>query len=158
MTIKVEAPTMGESITEATVASWVKKVGDVVAEDELIAELETDKINLEVTAPKAGTLTSILKAEGDVVLVGEVMAEIGEAGEVAAPVAGVAEASTEEMPMDEDMSAAMAMESAMMEESASVDDASDDDYDKPLSPAVKKMIEENAIDPTQIMGTGKDGR
>lgn len=86
MTTSVKAPTMGESISEAIVAKWFKKEGDAVAADELIAELETDKVNLEVTAPKAGRLGKIITPKGAKVAPGDVMAEVEE-GAGAAPVA-----------------------------------------------------------------------
>lgn len=142
MAVNVETPTLGESITEATVATWVKQEGDTVEQDELIAELETDKINLEVNAPAAGVLGKIMKQEGDIVNVGDVLAEITEGG--AAPVATPAPA--EEAPKAEEAPAAPAVS------------APSAPYEGPLSPAVKKMIEENAIDPNLIQGSGKDGR
>lgn len=142
MAVNVETPTLGESITEATVASWVKSEGDYVEQDELIAELETDKINLEVNAPAAGTLGKILKGEGEIVNVGEILAEI---------TAGTAEASHS--------ASESAVESAPTPEApVATNSASSAAYEGPLSPAVKKMIEENAIDPNLIQGSGKDGR
>ncbi|MFT7432701.1 MAG: 2-oxoglutarate dehydrogenase E2 component (dihydrolipoamide succinyltransferase) [Alphaproteobacteria bacterium] len=167
MTISIEAPTMGESITEATVAGWTKNVGDYVAEDELIAELETDKINLEVTAPRAGVITNILKVEGDTVNVGEVMAEIDEtatagtaapAAEAPAPVAAepVAEAAPVAPAPAAQPEATPASQPQPTAQPVAV--ATSSVGDLPLSPAVKKMIEENAIDPALITGSGKDGR
>ena len=70
MAMDIKVPTLGESVTEATVAKWLKKVGDVVAADEPLVELETDKVNVEVNAPSAGTLTEILAADGANVEVG----------------------------------------------------------------------------------------
>ncbi len=148
MTINIEAPTMGESITEATIASWVKQEGDAVAEDELIAELETDKINLEVTAPKAGVLGKILKGEGETVTVGEVMAELNEGGEASS---APAEEKKAEEPQAEKAESAPAAAPAPTVSSTS-------EGDMPLSPAVKKLVEENNIDPSLIEGSGKDGR
>lgn len=145
MTINIEAPTMGESITEATIASWVKQEGDAVAEDELIAELETDKINLEVTAPKAGVLGKILKGEGETVTVGEVMAELNEGGEASSE---PAEEKKAEEPQAEPAPAAAPASAT----------SSTSEGDMPLSPAVKKLVEENNIDPSLIEGSGKDGR
>lgn len=149
MTINIEAPTMGESITEATIASWVKQEGDTVAEDELIAELETDKINLEVTAPKAGVLGKILKGEGETVTVGEVMAELNEGGEASS---APAEEKKAEEPQTEKE------ESAPAPSSEPAATSSSSEGDMPLSPAVKKLVEENNIDPSLIEGSGKDGR
>ena len=76
MTEKVTVPHLGESITEATIGSWLKAVGDVVEEDEAVAELETDKVAVEVNAPVAGTLKSILVKEGETVEIGAVIGEI----------------------------------------------------------------------------------
>lgn len=138
MTTKIETPTLGESITEATLAVWHKSEGDVVEQDELIAELETDKINLEVNAPAAGVLSKIVAQEGDIVSVGDTLGEIAEgAAASSAPATSPAVEATAPV---------------------AVSQASAEDYDKPLSPAVKKMIEENAIDPSAIVGSGKDGR
>lgn len=155
MTINIEAPTMGESITEATIASWVKKEGDAVQEDELIAELETDKINLEVTAPKAGVLGKIFKGEGETVNVGEIMAELNEGGAVAAaPSSSPAVEETASAPVVEAATEA----TASVSYPATAETASAEGGDMPLSPAVKKLIEENNVDPSLIEGSGKDGR
>jgi len=81
---EVRVPTLGESVTEATVATWFKKPGDSVAQDEMLCELETDKVTVEVPAPMAGTLSEIVAAEGDTVGVDALLAQISEGG--AAPV------------------------------------------------------------------------
>ena len=70
MSVEIRVPTLGESVTEATVSTWFKKVGDAVAQDEMLCELETDKVSVEVPAPAAGVLTEILAAEGDTVAAG----------------------------------------------------------------------------------------
>lgn len=142
MTVKVEAPSMGESISEATVASWSKQVGEFVNEDEIIAELETDKVNLEVVAPKAGVLTGIMTGEGDTVTVGQVMAEIDETASGGATAAAPAEAET---PAAAPASAA--------ETSAPAAATGGEP-----SPAAAKMIAENSLNAASIAGTGKDGR
>ena len=85
MTTEVRVPTLGESVTEATVATWFKKPGDVVAVDEMLCELETDKVTVEVPSPIAGTLQEIVAAEGDTVGVSALLANISEGGEAAAP-------------------------------------------------------------------------
>ena len=90
MTVQIKAPAMGESIAEAIVAKWVVAVGDMVTMDQMVAELETDKVNLEVTAPVAGKITSISTAKGATVKVGQLMAEIDEAAAGAsAPAAAI---------------------------------------------------------------------
>jgi len=93
MTISIKAPAMGESIAEATVAKWLVKEGDAVAADQLVAELETDKVNLEVSAPAAGVMGKIMAPKGSTVKVGQVMGEIAEGAVAAAPKAVAAEAS-----------------------------------------------------------------
>src|SRR5210317_2299984 len=84
MTTDVRVPTLGESVTEATVATWFKKPGEAVAVDEMLCELETDKVTVEVPSPAAGTLGEIVAAEGDTVGVDALLATITEAGEAAA--------------------------------------------------------------------------
>ncbi|MDH5530064.1 MAG: 2-oxoglutarate dehydrogenase complex dihydrolipoyllysine-residue succinyltransferase [Paracoccaceae bacterium] len=83
MSIEVRVPTLGESVTEATVATWFKKPGDAVAVDEMLCELETDKVTVEVPAPAAGTLADIVAAEGTTVAAGALLAQINEAGKAA---------------------------------------------------------------------------
>jgi len=96
---EVRVPTLGESVTEATIATWFKKIGDSVAVDEMICELETDKVTVEVPSPVAGTLTEIIAAEGDTVGVDALLANIsaGDAApapKAAKPVASEAPAAT----------------------------------------------------------------
>ena len=81
MTSEVRVPTLGESVTEATVATWFKKPGDTVAVDEMLCELETDKVTVEVPSPVAGTLAEIIAAEGETVGVDALLANISEGGE-----------------------------------------------------------------------------
>ena len=88
MSIEVRVPTLGESVSEATIATWFKKVGDAVAADEMLCELETDKVTVEVPAPSAGVLSEIIAAEGETVGVNALLAMIGEGdGAAAAPAA-----------------------------------------------------------------------
>ena len=84
MTTEVRVPTLGESVTEATVATWFKKPGDTVAADEMLCELETDKVTVEVPAPAAGTLAEIVAKEGETVGVDALLANISEGGSAAA--------------------------------------------------------------------------
>ena len=79
MSAPILVPTLGESVTEATVAKWIKKTGDSVNEDEPLVELETDKVSVEVTAPTSGVLSEISIKEGETVGVGTKLGEIGEA-------------------------------------------------------------------------------
>ncbi|RZA26771.1 MAG: dihydrolipoamide succinyltransferase, partial [Lysobacteraceae bacterium] len=80
MSVEIRVPTLGESVTEATIGQWFKKVGDAVAADEPVVELETDKVTIEVPAPSAGTLESIAANPGDTVNVGALIGAIGAAG------------------------------------------------------------------------------
>ena len=87
MPLEIKVPSLGQSVPEATVGKWLKKEGDPVAADEPVVELETDKINMEVTAFKAGTLAQIRKQEGATVAVGEVLGLIAQEGEEVGPAA-----------------------------------------------------------------------
>ena len=90
---EVRVPTLGESVTEATVATWFKKPGDAVAQDEMLCELETDKVTVEVPSPAAGTLADIVAAEGETVGVDALLANISEGAGAAAPAPSAAPAS-----------------------------------------------------------------
>src|SRR5579872_289726 len=83
MSVEVRIPTLGESITEGTIAAWLKHEGDSVKQGEAVAELETDKVNIEVTAEQGGVLQKIMKQEGETVAVGEVIGIIGESARAA---------------------------------------------------------------------------
>lgn len=133
---QIVVPTLGESVTEATVAKWLKKEGDAVAMDEPLVELETDKVTLEVNATAAGTLSSIIVKEGENVEVGALLGEIGGEG---------ASASSSSAPAPEKKEAAPAA-------AAPSADA------QKLSPSVTKMVGDNKLDASKIDGTGKDGR
>jgi len=132
MATEVKVPVLGESITEATLGEWLKQPGDAVAMDEPIASLETDKVALEVPAPEAGTMGALQVEVGDTVEVGAVIATI-EAGSGGAAKAAPAPAAKSEAPVEPDASIT-------------------------LSPAVRRLVLEHGVDPSQISGTGKDGR
>jgi 2-oxoglutarate dehydrogenase E2 component (dihydrolipoamide succinyltransferase) len=149
MATEIVVPVLGESVTEATVAKWFKAEGDAIAVDEPIVELETDKVTLEVNASAAGTLSEIAAKEGDNVEVGALLGLIGEGGAEATPKAAPAEAPAE-------APAAAPAEAAAPAPAAPAADT-DDDKDK-LSPAVRKLVDENNLDASRISGTGKDGR
>ncbi len=142
MTTEIRVPTLGESVTEATIAQWFKKAGDAVAVDEPLVELETDKVTIEVPAPAAGVLSEILVKDGETVEVGALLGAIGEGSGVApAPVAAPIVAPV----------LAVAPEPAPVE-------AANANSPLTLSPAVNKLVAENKIDPDTVSGTGKDGR
>ncbi|MCL6728898.1 2-oxoglutarate dehydrogenase complex dihydrolipoyllysine-residue succinyltransferase [Sphingomonas hankyongi] len=149
MATDVQVPALGESITEGTLAQWLKKPGENVAADEAIASLETDKVTVDVPAPAAGVLTEQLVKEGDTVAVGAVIARIGEAAEAAAaPAQEVADATT---------NPAGAGETPALRGDEHAPDANDD-HITTLSPAVRRAVLEYHVDPSKIKGTGKDGR
>jgi 2-oxoglutarate dehydrogenase E2 component (dihydrolipoamide succinyltransferase) len=150
MSTDVKVPTLGESITEATIGQWLKAPGDAVALDEPIASLETDKVSVEVPSPVAGTLAEQLFKEGDTVAVGAVLARIGEGGAAAAPApAASAEAAPAEAPAPN--APAAAAEPAPASETPA-------DAALRLSPAVRRAVLANHVDPSAIKGSGKDGR
>jgi len=151
---QIIVPTLGESVSEATVATWLKKEGDSVAKDEPIVELETDKVTLEVNAAEAGTLTSIVVQEGENVEVGALLGEIGEgSGAAPAPAAKKEETKPQgENPASEPQTPEVAQDAPSQDKGKSVAAAAS------LSPAVRKMVNDNNLDASQISGTGKDGR
>ncbi len=137
MSHEVKVPTLGESVTEATIGEWLKQPGDPVAADEPIASLETDKVAVEVPAPVAGVMGDFKAQVGDTVNVGAVIATIEDGtGSKPAPAAAKAEPAP----------AAAAVVAA---------EASDPTT---LSPAVRRAVLEHGIDPSTVKGTGKDGR
>lgn len=138
MSTEIKAPVFPESVAEGTVATWHKQPGEACSRDELIVDIETDKVVLEVVAPADGVIEEVVKGEGDTVESGEV---IGKFKEGAAGESKPAEAKKEEAPKEE----------APKEEAAASGDAI-------LSPAARKLAEENDVDPNSVKGTGKDGR
>jgi 2-oxoglutarate dehydrogenase E2 component (dihydrolipoamide succinyltransferase) len=165
MATEIKVPTLGESVTEATVAKWLKKVGDAVAADEPVLELETDKVTLEVNAPAAGTLTDIVAAEGSNVNVGAVLGLLGGAGAAAAAPAKKAEAPKAAPAKAEAPKAAApapAPKAAAPAPSAAPAAAAQPKVsyaaDFPLAPAVRHLVDEHVLDPRKIPATGKDGR
>lgn len=137
MAIEIKAPTFPESVADGTVATWHKKPGEAVKRDELIVDIETDKVVIEVLAEADGVLAEIIKNEGDTVLSNELLGKLTEGGAAAAPAAAPAAAAA---PAQAAAPAAVAGDDAI------------------LSPAARKLAEENGIDPNSIAGTGKGGR
>lgn len=148
MTIEIKAPTFPESVQDGSIATWHKKPGESVSRDELIVDIETDKVVLEVVAPADGSLSEILKEEGDTVLSNEVIAKFEE-GEAGAKSEAKDEAA-EEKKSDE--------KSESKPADGGDQATSSDEGEKLLSPAARKMADENDIDPNSVPGTGKDGR
>jgi 2-oxoglutarate dehydrogenase E2 component (dihydrolipoamide succinyltransferase) len=147
MATEIKVPALGESVTEATVAKWLKKVGDTVAVDEPLVELETDKVTLEVNATAAGMLSAISVPEGGNVAVGGLLGTIGEAGAkpavAPAPAAKPAPAPAPAAEKPKAAAAASQPEAAVLDRSG---------------PAVRRLVEENKLDPSTIAASGKDGR
>jgi 2-oxoglutarate dehydrogenase E2 component (dihydrolipoamide succinyltransferase) len=139
MAIEIKAPTLPESVPDGTIATWYKKEGQQVARDELIVDIETDKVLLEVVAPADGVLKSILKPAGSTITSNELLALI-EAGAVAAAAAPAAAAKAE----------------AAQQPAAK--DTDNSNIEVLMSPAARKLIEENKLDPNSVPSTGKDGR
>ncbi len=150
MATEIKAPVFPESVADGTVAAWHKKVGEAVKRDEVLADIETDKVVLEVVAPADGVLSSIAKNEGDTVLSGEVLAQF-EAGGAAAPAVPAHQepAQAGAMPISERDPAV----SPVVPDSAPQTQAAQDQ-----SPAVRKAVTENNINPADIEGSGRGGR
>jgi len=148
MTIEVKVPMLPESVEDATIASWHKKPGDTVNRDENLVDLETDKVVLEVPAPTDGVLKEISADEGDTVLSGQVLAliEEGEAGEE--PVEETAEAPA----------GGAHQESKAPPESKEASKGTSESAASKLSPAVRRVVQEEQIDPAMVAGTGRGGR
>ncbi len=144
MATDVKIPALGESISEATVAEWLKKVGDAVKLDEPIASLETDKVAVELTAPVAGVITAIAAEPGATVKVGAVVAQIDETAKATASVPVAASAPAPKAPAPAPV-APVAVAPATSDLTA-------------MAPAVRKMVEDYNLDPASITGSGKDGR
>lgn len=139
MSTEIKAPVFPESVAEGTVATWHKQPGEACSRDELIVDIETDKVVLEVVAPADGVIEEVLKNEGDTVESGEVIGKFkeGAAGE-SKPAESKSEAKAEAPKAEEKSEAASG--------------------DAILSPAARKLAEENNVDPSAVKGTGKDGR
>ena len=140
---EIRVPTLGESVTEATIGKWFKQPGDAVAVDEPLVELETDKVTIEVPAPAAGTLSEIAAKDGDTVAVGALLGQIKEGAGAPTKAAPKAAPAAEAKP------AAKPAPAQPPKVAAS---------DAPLAPSVRKMSAETGVDPAKVEGTGKDGR
>ena len=177
MSQTVAMPQLGETVTEGTILKWAKQVGDTIAEDEVLVEISTDKVDTEVPSPASGTILEILVDEGDTVEVGTPMVVIGEAGEQLSsdastdvgsePTEAVSEpepkAEVEEEPQvsaDPAPAAASAEEAPTPSEIDAFFAEPDETEKKPqlLSPVVRKLIRENDVDLSAINGTGQGGR
>ena len=140
MATEIRVPTLGESVSEATIGKWFKKPGEAVKADEPLVELETDKVTLEVNAPAAGVLGEIVAKEGDTVGVSALLGTIAEGGAAAAPA-----------PKAEAKPAAAAAPAAEAPKAAATKAADS-------GPAVSRLAAESGVDPSKVAASGKDGR
>ena len=158
MTTDIQVPSLGESVTEATIARWYKKIGDPVTVDEPLLELETDKVTLEVPAPATGQLTDIKVNDGDTVEVGAVLGSIVEGQ---APVETKPEILSDPEPIEikeEIQEQAETIVPEPVKQAAQEVKVAPTEVSNELSPAVRKIVAENNINPDQIMPSGKNGR
>ena len=158
MTTDIQVPSLGESVTEATIARWYKKIGDPVTVDEPLLELETDKVTLEVPAPATGQLTDIKVNDGDTVEVGAILGSIVEGQ---APVETKPEILPDPEPIEINEEIQEQTETIVPEQVKQVTQevkVAPTEASNELSPAVRKIVAENNINPDQIMPSGKNGR
>ena len=175
MSEKIVVPVLGESISEATVAKWLKKEGDSVEADEPIVELETDKVNLEVPSPITGTLTEINSKDGSVVEVGALLGSVSEKGSAVDKIKEIKKVSTQPKENNVIPLEVSKKQPKVFEEKQDNEDSEESPLiltneikevapqietisNQTLSPAVRKIVVENKIDVQAIKGTGKDGR
>ena len=144
---EIRVPTLGESVTEATIGRWFKKTGEAVAVDEPLVELETDKVTIEVPAPSAGVLGEIAAKDGDTVAVGALLGQINEGAAGAAKPAPAAAKPATAPPLAPQAAAPAAAPAAKAPPA-----------DAPLAPSVRKLSAESGIDASTVPGSGKDGR
>ncbi len=153
----IRVPTLGESVTEATIGKWFKQAGDAVAVDEPLVELETDKVTIEVPAPAAGVLSEIAAKNGDTVAVGALLGAItpgaGGAAAPAAPAAAAAASAAAPTPA----AAAPAPPATPVAPPAAAP-AKVAAADGPLAPSVRRLAGESGVEPATVAGSGKDGR
>jgi 2-oxoglutarate dehydrogenase E2 component (dihydrolipoamide succinyltransferase) len=139
MTIEIKAPTLPESVPDGTIANWYKNVGDTVTRDELLVDIETDKVVIEVVSPTDGTLKEILMAAGETIVSNQAIGSVLANGGKQAALADTAEREVESQP-------------------ATQEEASSSEAEAMISPAAKKLIDENNLDAASITGSGKAGR
>src|SRR5580698_4664459 len=145
---EIRVPTLGESVTEATIGKWFKKPGDAVAVDEPLVELETDKVTIEVPAPAAGVLSDIAAKDGETVAVGAVLGQIKEGAAGTATAKPAAPKAADAAPKAAPAPAPAAAPPPPKPAAA----------DAPLAPSVRRIATETGTDPSTVPGSGKDGR
>jgi 2-oxoglutarate dehydrogenase E2 component (dihydrolipoamide succinyltransferase) len=162
MATEIVVPTLGESVTEATVGKWFKKAGDAVKADEALAELETDKVTLEVNAPVAGVISEIIVKEGESVAVGSILGSIAEGQAAAAapaprPVEKAPPPKAEKAPPPPPPAAPAPQPEISVPPAPQAAAPRSLNADT-LAPSVRRIAEEHRIDPATVAGTGKEGR
>ncbi len=140
--LEVTVPAMGESVTEGTVGQWTKKPGDRVAKDEVLVEIETDKVAVEIASPADGVLTEVVANPGDTVTPNQVIARVSASGAPASQAVPAATQAAQPAGGPDGSSASGAQPNAAL----------------PLSPSVQRIVAENGLDPSRIPASGKDGR
>ena len=156
---EIRVPTLGESVTEATIGKWFKKPGDAVAVDEPLVELETDKVTIEVPAPAAGVLAEIAAKDGETVAVGALLGQIKEGAGARRRKAAAAPTGRP----DQKTATTTPINAAEEEPKPRVPPKADAEptskaADVPLAPSVRKLAAETGVDAATVPGTGKDGR
>jgi len=163
MSTEIKVPTLGESVTEATVAKWFKKVGDKVAVDEIILDIETDKVSMEIPSPGDGFITQILVPEGTTVAVGTVLAVVESSMSAAASAPAPAPAAKAAAPAPAPAvaaaapAAAVAAPAQLAATGTSTAHVARDDHQR-LSPAVRRLAAEYRLDLKVVPGSGRNGR
>ena len=158
--MNVIMPQMGETVEEGTVVKWLKNVGDAVSTQDIILEIETDKVGMEVPAPVDGVLSVIHVQEGETVAVGAILAEVNSDSETSAI---GADSNVEQSEKESEIAAAEPatvadVPTSQLESTSEAIKPEGFDAQGPLSPIVKKLLSENKLDPSKIVGSGKDGR
>lgn len=155
--MNVIMPQMGETVEEGTIVKWLKKVGDTVSTEDIILEIETDKVGMDVPAPADGILSMIHIQEGATVAVGTILAEVSTVSDSAA-VDTDTSSTTGDTESRDDKSLMMDTLILDLKTSSEVTKPNEFDSEGPLSPVVRKLLSENKLDPSKIIGTGRDGR
>lgn len=156
MATEIRVPTLGESVTEATVGKWFKKVGDAIAADEPLVELETDKVTVEVPAPAAGTLQEITANEGETVGLNALLGQIG--GAAAKPAAKDEPKKADAVAQAAGASGADTVKEAAKKSAAVAGDSQIEARKTPPAPSAAKMLAENNLSADQVAGSGKRGQ
>ncbi|MGN6141978.1 2-oxoglutarate dehydrogenase complex dihydrolipoyllysine-residue succinyltransferase [Ollibium composti] len=158
MATEIKVPTLGESVTEATVGKWFKKAGDAVAADEPLVELETDKVTIEVPAPAAGTLDEIVVKEGETVNVGALLGSISAGGAAAKPAAQPTPKQEAAVAQASAPTAAASTKEAAAQQAGTAGEGPIEQRSMPPAPSAAKLLAEQNLSADQVSGSGKRGQ